>query len=56
MEDFLKWAFDGDIHKSKNINVIYQCYLIYCELFDYEPLQKFKFMELYNSTHKKGIK
>lgn len=48
MSDFLEWAFYDDSYKDNNINTIYQCYLIYCNLFEYEPLQKFKFIELYN--------
>lgn len=48
MSDFLEWAFYDDSYKDKNINTIYQCYLIYCNLFEYEHLQKFKFIELYN--------
>lgn len=55
MEDFLKWAFYGDSYKDKNVNTIYQCYLIYCDLFGCEEtLSKFKFIELYQAHIKGG--
>lgn len=47
MEEFIKYAFIGDSYKQLNTNTIYNCYLMYCKLFDYDPLNKFKFIELW---------
>lgn len=49
MEEFLNWAFYDHAYKDKNVNVIYQCYLIYCDLFECDRLSKYKFIELYQS-------
>ena len=54
MKDFLNWAFYGDSYKDKNVNTIYRCYLIYCDLFNYDKLSKFKFIELYQAHLKEG--
>lgn len=47
MEEFLNWAFYDNAYKDKNVNDVYKCYLIYCNLFNCDKLPKFKFMELY---------
>lgn len=47
MEEFVKYAFYGDSYKQLDINTIYNCYVMYCKLFKYDPLGKFKFIELW---------
>lgn len=47
MEKFIKYSFIGDNYKQLDINTIYNCYAMYCKLFNYDPLDKFKFIELY---------
>ena len=66
MEEFIKYSFIGDSYKQLDMNTIYNCYVMYCKLFEYDPLDKFKFIELYNDyllildcdnincTHNKG--
>lgn len=47
MEEFVKYAFYGDSYKQLDINTIYNCYVMYCKLFEYDQLEKFKFIELW---------
>lgn len=47
MDKFIKYSFIGDSYKRLDMNTIYNCYMMYCKLFDYEQLDKFKFIELY---------
>lgn len=68
MEEFIKYSFIDDSYKQLDVNTIYNCYVMYCKLFNRDPLSKFKFIESYNdyllkldcdninSTHNKGIK
>lgn len=68
MDEFIEYSFIDDSYNQLDINTIYNCYLMYCKLFNYDPFGKFKFTESYNayllkrncdiinSTHNKGIK
>lgn len=47
MEEFVKYAFYGNSYKQLDVNTIYNCYVMYCKLFEYDPLEKFKFIELW---------
>lgn len=47
MSEFIKWAFYGEIPKECTTETAYKCYCIWCELFEYTPLKKFEFMELW---------
>lgn len=47
MEEFIKYSFIDDSYKQLDVNTIYNCYVMYCKLFKYDPLDKFKFIELY---------
>lgn len=49
MEKFINYSFIGDSYKQLDVNTIYNCYVMYCKLFEHDPLDKFKFIELYQS-------
>lgn len=54
MEEFINYAFIGDSYKQLDVNTIYNCYVMYCELFRYDLLSKFKFIELWQNYVKEG--
>lgn len=47
MEEFINYSFYGDSYKQLDVNTIYNCYIVYCKIFDYDLLEKFKFIELW---------
>lgn len=49
MKEFIKYSFYDDSYKKLDINTIYNCYMMYCKLFECDPINKFKFIESYNN-------
>lgn len=47
MEEFINYSFYSDSYKQLDVNTIYNCYVVYCKLFEYDTLEKFKFIELW---------
>lgn len=47
MKEFIDWAFYGVVPEGCTPETAYKCYCIWCKLFDYEPIKKFKFIELW---------
>lgn len=45
MKKFLDFAFYGKVPEGLEMNTIYESYLIYCKLFNIEPMKKFEFIE-----------
>ena len=50
MNEFIEWAFYGEIPDLKPEEV-YTAYVIWCELFEYEPMRKFEFINMYKSMY-----
>ena len=46
----MEWAFYGDIPDLKP-DEVYTAYEIWCALFDYEPMKKFEFIEVYKDMY-----
>lgn len=49
MDQFVEWAFYGKIIDELKPEDVYKCYIIWCELFGYEPMKKFGFIEEWNN-------
>lgn len=47
MKKFIDWAFYGKVPEGLEMKAIYESYLIYCNLFDIEPMKKFEFIEAF---------
>lgn len=47
MDQFVEWAFYGKKIDILAPSEVYQCYLIWCDLFKKEPIKKFEFIELW---------
>lgn len=47
MDEFVNFTFIDDRYKKLDTNTIYNCYVVWCKLFEYDPLDKFKFIELW---------
>ena len=45
MQKFIDWAFYGKIVEGLKPEEVYTCYTIWCELFGYDPMKKFEFIE-----------
>lgn len=45
MDEFVKWAFYGNVPEDLEMNAIYESYAIYCKLFGYDPMKKIKFIQ-----------
>ena len=45
MDEFINWAFYGKIVDGLKPEEVYTYYKIYCELFKYEPMKKFEFIQ-----------
>lgn len=45
MDEFVKFAFYGDIPEGLEMNAIYESYRVYCKLFDIDELTKFDFIQ-----------
>lgn len=45
MQEFIDWAFYGKIVEGLKPEEVYTCYKIWCELFGYDPMKKFEFIE-----------
>lgn len=45
MDQFVKWAFYGQVPEDLEMNAIYESYKVYCELFNIEGLAKFEFIQ-----------
>ena len=49
MTQFIKWAFYGKVPEDLEMNTIYESYKAYCNLFGYEPMKKFEFIQEWSS-------
>lgn len=47
MNDFVKFAFYGQVPKGLEMNTIYESYRVYCKLFDIDELTKFDFIQAF---------
>lgn len=47
MKEFINWAFYGIVPEGCTPETAYKCYCIWCKLFDYEPMKKFEFIEIW---------
>lgn len=47
MSEFVKFCFYGVVPDGCTPETAYKCYCIWCKLFDYEPMKKFNFMEVW---------
>lgn len=47
MDQFVEWAFYGKKIDILTPAEVYQCYLIWCDLFKHEPIKKFEFIEMW---------
>lgn len=45
MDEFVKWAFYGQVPEDLEMNAIYESYVIYCKLFNIDELTKFDFIQ-----------
>lgn len=45
MDEFVKWAFYNNVPEDLEMNVIYESYKIYCQLFEIDVLTKFDFIQ-----------
>ena len=45
MKKFIDWAFYGKVPGGLEMNAIYESYTIYCQLFGYDPMKKFEFIQ-----------
>lgn len=45
MDEFVKFAFYGDIPEGLEMSAIYESYRVYCKLFDIDELTKFDFIQ-----------
>lgn len=45
MDDFVKFAFYGQVPEDLEMNAIYESYRVYCKLFDIDELTKFDFIQ-----------
>lgn len=45
MDQFVQWAFYGKKIDILTPEEVYQCYLIWCKLFKYNPIKKFEFIQ-----------
>lgn len=51
MKEFIDWAFYGVVPEGCTPETAYKCYCIWCKLFDYEPMKKFEFMEVWMNDY-----
>lgn len=47
MKEFIDFCFYGVIPEGCTPETAYKCYCIWCNLFEYEPMKKFEFMEVW---------
>lgn len=45
MDQFVKWAFYGQVPEGLEMNAIYESYEVYCKLFGIDELTKFDFIQ-----------
>lgn len=45
MDEFVNFAFYGQVPEGLEMNAIYESYKVYCELFEIEGLTKFDFIQ-----------
>lgn len=45
MDEFVNWAFYGNVPEDLEMNAIYESYKIYCQLFGIDGLTKFDFIQ-----------
>lgn len=45
MDEFVNWAFYGNVPEDLEMNAIYESYKIYCQLFRIDWLTKFDFIQ-----------
>lgn len=48
MNEFVKFAFYGNVPDGLEMTAIYNAYVMYCKLFDIEELTKFEFIQEFN--------
>lgn len=53
MKEFIEYAFYGDSYKDLDMETIYNCYVIYCKLFEIDELTKFDFIKKFNECQYK---
>lgn len=45
MDEFVNWAYYGNVPDDLEMNTIYESYKVYCQLFDIDGLTKFDFIQ-----------
>lgn len=47
MQEFIDFAFYGQVPEGLEMNTIYESYKIYCKLFNIDEISKFEFIQLF---------